>query len=488
MSGQQVQATLDLIKGAARIDLPDDIAKSFSQSTGLVNYDLEAYAKLLYPVLTPMRNIIPRVKGNGGTATNWKQITGVNINNMTAGVSEGQRGGAISDAVADKVAAYKGLGLENYITFEADYAAQGFDDARARAVQSLLNATMIQEERIILGGNNSLALGTTGTPTLAAATTGGTLATATLSVICVALAHRAWRDGSVAAGVPTQITRTNMDGTTDVVKGGHANKSTAASVSVTGPTGSVTATVAVKNGAAAYAWYWGASGSETLGAITSINSVKITANATGTQLASALAANDQSQDSLLFDGLLTQLWTPGSGAYNVSLPTGAAGVGTGFTSDGAGGINELDDALQAFWDNYRLSPDVMWVSGKTLRSASKVAFANGSSPVVIASMNAGGASLSGGTVLKDYLNKITNKLVAFRVHPDLPDGMVVFWSDGVPYPISNVANILQIKTRQEYVQREWPLRTRRYEFGVYADELLQCYFPPAFGVLNNIAV
>lgn len=483
-----VQATLDLIKGASRIELPDDIAKSFSQATGLVNYDLEAYAKLLYPVLTPMRNIIPRVKGNGGTATNWKQITGININNLTAGVSEGQRGGAITDAVADKTAAYKGLGLENFISFEADYAAQGFDDARARAVQSLLNATMIQEERIILGGNNSMALGTTPTPTLAASASGGSLATGTLSVICVALTHRAWRDGSVTSGIPTQVTRTNMDGTTDTIKGGHANKSTNATVSVTGPSGSVTATVAVVNGAAAYAWYWGTAGSEVLGAITSINSVSIKANATGTQTAASLTANDQSQDSLVFDGLLTQIMASGSGAYNMSLATGTPGVGTGFTSDGAGGINELDDALASFWDNYRLSPDVMWVSGKTLRAASKVAFANGNSPVVIASMNAGGASLSGGTVLKDYLNKITNQLVAFRVHPDLPDGMVVFWSNGVPYPISNVANILQIKTRQEYVQREWPLRTRRYEFGVYADELLQCYFPPAFGVLKNIAV
>lgn len=483
-----VQATLDLIKGAARIELPDGIAKSFNQATGLVNYDLEAYAKLLYPVLTPMRNIIPRVKGNGGTATNWKQITGVNINNMTAGVSEGQRGGSITDAVADKTAAYKGIGLENFITFEADLAAQGFDDARARAVQSLLNATMIQEERIILGGNNSMALGTTPTPTLAGSASGGTLANGTLSVICVALAHRAWRDGTVSGGIPTQVTRTNMDGTTDTIKGGHANKSVAATVSITGPTGSATGTVTAVNGAVAYAWFWGAAGSETLGAITTINSVKITANATGTQLASALTANDQSQDTLVFDGLLTQIMASGSGAYNVALATGTAGVGNGFTSDGAGGINEIDDALAWFWDNYRLSPDVMWVSGKTLRSASKVAFANGSSPVVIASMNAGGASLSGGTVLKDYLNKITNKMVDFRVHPDVPDGQIIFWSNGVPYPISNVANILQIKTRQEYVQREWPLRTRRYEFGVYADELLQCYFPPAFGVLKNIAV
>jgi hypothetical protein len=54
--------------------------------------------------------------------------------------------------------------------------------------------------------------------------------------------------------------------------------------------------------------------------------------------------------------------------------------------------------------------------------------------------------------------------------------------------LSGVGNILQIKSRREYYQIEWPLRTRRYEYGVYADELLQNYFPPAFGVLKNIKV
>ena len=34
---------------------------------------------------------------------------------------------------------------------------------------------------------------------------------------------------------------------------------------------------------------------------------------------------------------------------------------------------------------------------------------------------------------------------------------------------------------------EWPLRSRRYEYGVYTDQVLQVYFPPANAVLTNIA-
>lgn len=482
------QQTIDLLKAMQPTQLAEDIAKSFSQATGLVFYDLEPAAKTLYPVLTPLRNIIPRVKANGGTATNWKQITAINTSNMRPGVSEGNRGGVIADAVIDKTAAYRGIGLENAVTFEADYAALNFDDARARASQSLLNSLMIQEEQLILGGNGSLALGTTPTPTLAASASGGSLGTGTLSVICVALSHVAWRYGSVSGGLMTTATRTNADGTTDTVNSGLAQKSANATVSVTGPTGSVTATVTPVNGAVGYAWFWGAAGNETLGAITTINSVAITANATGTQLASALPAADHSRDSLVYDGVMTQLFTSGSGAVINTAATGTPGTGTSFTSDGAGGVNEIDNVLMTFWDNSRLSPDVMWVSARTLRALNALVIGNGGAPLIRFSMDAGGQQINAGTVIGTYLNKVTNTQIAIRVHPDMPDGMVLFWSNTVPYPIANIGNLVQMKMRQDYYQIEWPRRTRKYEFGIYADGLLQMYFPPAFGIMRNYKV
>jgi hypothetical protein len=49
-----------------------------------------------------------------------------------------------------------------------------------------------------------------------------------------------------------------------------------------------------------------------------------------------------------------------------------------------------------------------------------------------------------------------------------------------------VQNVYQMKTRKEYYQIEWPLRTRKYEYGVYADQVLQHYFPPSVGFITNI--
>ena len=69
------------------------------------------------------------------------------------------------------VATYKGIGIETNVDFEAQYAGQNFDDIRALAAQTGLEALMIGEEAMILGGNTSLALGATATPTLAASNT-----------------------------------------------------------------------------------------------------------------------------------------------------------------------------------------------------------------------------------------------------------------------------------------------------------------------------
>jgi hypothetical protein len=483
------QNTLDAIKSAQLNPLSDAITKSYNQALGLVNYDLEPAAKLLFPVLTPLRNRIPRVKGNGGTATNWKAITAINSGQVQAGVSEGKRGGVVTTTKLDYTAAYKGIGLEDDVSFEADYAAEGFDDAKARAVEGLLRATMIQEERLILGGNGAaVALGTTPTPTLVANGSGGSLTAGTLYVACVALTLDGWKRASVSGGVVMTTTRTNADGTTDTVSGGCANKSADATVA-TVANDSVNASVAQVNGAVAYAWYWGtATGTKLLGAITTVNSLVIKAAATGTQNATAITA-DKSQDALVFDGLLYQAFKPGSGAIIQSLATGTPGIGTSFTGTNSS-CNEIDAMLSSFWDNSRLSPTHMFMSAKTNKALALAIAKDGSNSLIRlnAAVNEGALGLVGGVRIGSYIHPFLNNEIKIEVHPDMPDGMVLFYTESVPYPLSGVGNICQIKTRRDYYQIEWPVKTRKYEYGVYVDELLQHYFPPALGVLFNIDV
>lgn len=474
--------------------LPEGLAKAtFSQPgsavSGLNFYDLDTGAKFLVPVLTPLRNTIPRVSGRGGIQANWRAITGINTGGVRVGVSGGNRGGAMAIATTDYTAAYKGIGIEADVDFEATYAAQNFDDVRAQAGLRGLQALMIGEEIAILGGNNSLALGTTPTPTVVASGSGGTLATQTLSVIAVALSLEGVVNGSVVGGIQGQINRTNIDGSSDSFGGGAARKSTGGTASVTGPTGSATASVTAVRGAMGYAWFWGVAGSEVLGAITTINSVAITANAAGTQTAASLAATDYSQNSLLFDGLMTMAANSSYGAYWATQANGTAGVGTPLTSDAAGGIVEIDVALKYFWDTLRLSPQTIWVNSQEALNISKKILAGSSSAAQRFVFNTTQDAIGGGIMVRTYLNRFSmsgGSTIDIKVHPNMPAGTILFDTQQLPYPLSDVSNVRQIRTRQEYYQIEWPLRKRKYEYGVYADEVLQHFFPPSLGVITNI--
>ena len=490
---------LQEIEKAHANPLPGDpLAKStFSESSsptsGLTYYDLETGAKFVYPLLTPLRNEVPRVSGKGGIQANWRAVTGVNTTGLRIGVSGGNRGGVQAVSTQDYSAAYKGIGIETSVDFEAQYAGMGFDDVKAIGAKVGLEACMLGEEILILGGNTSVALGTTPTPSLAPSTSGGSLTAAAspYSVICVALSLDGVVNGSVAGGIQGAITRSNADGSSDTFGGGAAGKSANATASISsGTTGSIAATVAPVTGALGYAWFWGAAGSEVLGAITTINSLVITANATGTQTAASLGGSDNSTNALVFDGLLYQAFKSGSNAYVSYLATGTAGTGSTLTGDGAGGIVEIDAALKNRWDNYRLSPDTMWVSSQVANNLSAKILAGGTNAAQRFVFDSEQGALGGGVMVRTYLNKFSMagpKTLDIRVHPNMPAGTVLMTSRTLPYPLSNIGNVMQIRTRQDYYQIEWPPRARRYESGVYADEVLQHYFPPSMAVISNIA-
>jgi len=496
MSGNPTQETLDLLKQAGKT--PDlELAKAWNQSgsviSGITAYDLEPAAKKLYPVITPLRNAIPRVSGKGGIQANWRGITGINTNGMSAGVGQGNRGGVIVTSTRDYTAAYKGLGLDDYATFESDYAAEGFADIKALTVEGLLRSLMIQEERIILGGNSSTGLSTTPTPTALGSITGGSLGAATYNVYCVALTLDGYLNASLASGVTGLVSRTNADLSVDTYGGGAAGKSAVATGTVaSGSSGSIAASVAAVAGAVAYAWYWGTAGNELIGAITTINSVSITATAAGGQNISAVSGTDYSTNSLVFDGLLAFAANGASnGAYRAVQATGTAGVGTVLTADGTGGVVEIETALKSFWDNYRLSPDTIWVNSQEQKNISaKILTGSGTNSAQRFVFDTNQGQMAGGNLIRSYLNKYAMdgaQEIPIKLHPNMPAGTILFTTNHLTYPLSNVANVLRIVTRRDYYQIEWPQRSRKYEYGVYCDEVLQNYFPPAFGQITNIA-
>lgn len=485
---QITQKTLDMLAQAQNA-----LAKTtFLTTTGLTGFDLEAPAKSLFPALSPLVNSIARAKSRiGDTAVRWKAITAISGYALNPGVAEGKRGGEVSVTLTQPTAAYATLGQEISTSFEAEAASQGFDDARAKAAMALLNSLKIAEEPVLLGGNNSVALGTPGTITNATSTTGGTIAAATYNVIVVALTLEGFLNSSVSAtGVPGVIARTNIDGTTDNIGGGSSQKSAAQSQITTGSTSTITSSVPDVTGAVAYAWYLGTAGNEKIVAIGG-NKMTFTAlPAGGNQNASAITA-DNSQNALEFDGLLTLAMKSGNNGYVKSLD------GATLTADGAAGIVEWDAALKDRYDNYRLSPDNVWIASQEAINVNKKIVNNGGAPLVrfvLDTKNVGGTgtgdinnlTLSGGTAIGSYFNKFTQSMMRVQVHPYMPAGVTLFTTGRLPYTVPDVPEMtFRMMQRRPYYQLEWPLVKRRYEAGVYIEEVLQHYAPFSMALIKN---
>lgn len=490
-----INKVLANIKAAQQTNVQKAFVQSSSAISGITEYDLEQGARLLYPITTILRNMIPRKTGGTGIQANWRTITAVNPGNVAIGLSEGNRGGFMSQTVNDVLAAFRFMGMDNYVTFEADYAAQGFDDVRALAVTELLQSVMEQEERIDLGGNATILLGTTGTVTAAASNTGGHLADATYSVICVALTYDgtqfstnpAPNGGQPVGGlVKLPYTRTNADGTTDNIQGfSGVQSANTGSLTVNGGTGlgSVTASVVPIRGAFGYAWYLGTAGAEKLVSITgSCATVLQYTNSTG-QVATALPATDTSTNALNYNGILTQVAASGSGAYQKDL----AGAPLTTSGSGTGGIAEFDAAIFSFYNNYRLVPDMIIMNGVD-QSNAKNKILTGNTNLAPFFMGGTGGDVGAGAQFTRYRNPIGfgNQNLEVLAHPFMPQGTVLFYSRRVPYPLSNVANIIQKRLRRDYYQIEWPVVTRKYTYGVYFDGVLQMYFLPAYGVITSV--
>jgi hypothetical protein len=495
MNGNTTAETLALVKDALRNGASETMAKAITTSTGLVAYDLQPSAKNLYPAATPIRNVLPRVGGGTGTATNWRQVNAIIGSGWDAmgWVPEGQRSGRMSYNTSTRSASFATIGEEDSVTFEAVSAAMGFEDVQATATMRLLQKMMLKEENAFIGGNGSLQLGTPATPTLSASGSGGTLAAATYSVIVVALTYEGFRNSSLSGGVATAKSITGADGGTFTLNGGSSAPSANATQAVaSGQT--LFASVTPTTGAVGYAWYAGAAGSEKLQAITTINSTSFSAPlATTNQAASAVTVDSSANPGLAYDGLLTSALKASSGAYVNYLATGTAGTGTSLTSSGRGSVNEIDLMLEKMWDLYQVSPTVLYVNSQEQRNITDRVLNASSTPLLRFTTDGQDpfAIIANG-VVEYYYNPFAldgGFKIPVKIHPFVPPGTILGWAENLPaqYQSSNVPNVAEVKTRRDYYRMDWPLKTRAYEFGVYAEEVLAVYAPFAMGVITNIA-
>lgn len=491
---------------------PEDLRKAAGTVTlanNLVAYDLEAPAKNLYPVQTPLRNRIPReTKSSGaGTAAHWKEVSAIKGGSalpFMGWVPEGRRAPRMEITTADRSASYVTFGLESDVTFEAQSAAAGFEDELAASGIRLLQQTMIIEENALLGANCNVALGTTATPTLSASGSNATLPAATYSVRAFALTHEGYLMASITGGIKRLEAVTSMDnrGTYNLCGGSSAAGAAATQAVTLGQT--LFASIPAIKGAVAYAWYVGTAGNEKLEAITTINSAAFSEPLLGTgQPLSDItdptvdrSFNDGSSNgsqAAAFNGLLYAAWKSPLAYYKV-MPTGTAGTGTTLTASGRGTVTEIDEVLRSYWDLYKISPDEIYVSAQELTTIYKLCFVNGSNPFIRFNINPGQSvsEFTAGAIIGTYVNPYSldgGQSIPIRLHPNMAPGTILFWCQDLPahYQSANVPQVAKVQCRRDYYQIPWPIIARTNETGVYVEEVLKVYAPFALATITNIA-
>jgi hypothetical protein len=154
-------------------------------------------------------------------------------------------------------------------------------------------------------------------------------------------------------------------------------------------------------------------------------------------------------------------------------------------------VAEIDADLKYFWDQFRLSPTEILVSSQELMNIkNKVMGGSSGTSIVRFTGDMEGGKAVAGSIVGWYLNMFSmagGNLIPITLHPNMPAGTIYYYTDRLPYKAPGVTNPIEIQTRQEYYQLEWPLKTRRYEYGVYADEVLKSYAPFSLGARSNIA-
>lgn len=494
--------TVELMKSALGNKFSDNNflnKASVTTASGLTYYDLRAPSLLLTPLaLTPLIDRTPRKnKGAGaGVACHWKSILAVTGSGFDAQawVPEGQRTGTLSYAATDVLATYQTLGEEASITFEAEAAAVGFEDETAKLSLIELLKFRRKEEIAVLGGNKTVVLGTPATPTASAGSTGGTIGTATYYVSVVLLTQEGYSNfkGAGSVSIIEQKTVNGADGNTYSVNGGSSAASAAVSQAVTSGQ-KLTVNATYKTGAVAYAWYVGLTGAQTFQGVTTNSTTTFSSLTTSGQALAAITGDHSFNNGsggtnpvTAFDGFMYTAFAAGSNAY-------VSALGTTLTASGSGTVVEIDTALQTMWDTYRVSPTIIWVNSQQLTDIRNKCMQNSTTPLfrINHDASAGPYDLKAGGTITMYFNPYGlngGQGIPVMLHPDLAPGTILLYAEELPsyYASNETPVVAEVLCRRDYYRIDWPLVTRKREYGIYAEECLAVYAPFAMGIITNV--
>ncbi len=464
-------------------DLVKDINLTSPVGTGLVAFDLEAPAKILAPRPTPLRNRWPRIKGIG-TSHRFKVISGFTgsgtggVGNLHPGIQDTTqnnfapsgasnslyyaRGPKISYAGYDVVLPYSQFSVSDEVTWSAQYAGQGYQDIRQLSRTSLLYASMLMEERMLLAGRGTAS----GYAGALAAPTGVSLVDNTLGTGQTAL-----------TGYTTNI---YVYVTSDAGPFGESVVSTVATIAPTAGHNVVLRLTDVPQ-ALGYKVYIATGASQPAnsafylyGRFPNQAANSGGAGGTGIVLQGAIpttGANPPTADTSAYaagyDGLLA--WCMGtSSGYT-------AKINSTFSTSSPG--SEFQTAFASLYNSVKADPDRVLFNGADRKQLSDTLKAGASNNYFLQVTQDQVSGVALGSVAVAIMNEVTGKRVEMEVHPWMPQGVCPILSDTLPIPDTQVSNVWSVINVQDLMGIDWPVTQFAYESSSYWFGSLLCYAP-----------
>lgn len=420
--------------------------------TGLTAYDLEAPAKILVPLHTPLRNSIPREKGVGN-ARKFKRIDSFSnagipggagtilpfFNSLTQTSTWGPTGNLtlarpqkIQYTGSDWTYAYVELGLSDSVDWVAYFESLGFEDLRALSHTALLYSHLMGEERAILYARGATGNGYSG---LVAAPTIGTVTTATTGGTIPATTYYVYLTTNTGAGesLPTTVQSIATTGTTSTI-------TVPITTMPSGSLGNVNVYLGTTTGIT-NAKYQGAYIASTGG------SVVLTAyNAAGT----AATGVDTSFNANGYDGYLTIQSNPALTGYYRNLGTALSATNP---------MGEFDLAFSTMYQNNGADPDEIWVTGATrnqINQNTRSGSNNGAQNGYRTELHTGPDGQIIGTMVTGTQNGNTGKVVGIKTHRFMLPGCALFRSLSLPIENSRVTAPVSMVNVQDYMAVDWP--------------------------------
>lgn len=477
-------------------------------NANFTGYYLEDGAKYVIPLMTPLRNMLPRVSCVGIDTINWRAVTdyfnGSGPSVATAALQQQSTPTSLQYVWVNASNVLKMLSVKDIVTFEAELYGKLFQgDVRATVAARLIPALMQEQEFWYINSGQRL-WAPPPVSNVTTATTGGTIAAATNWIL---------------------VTAVNANGETLAFGGSTA---TAVSIVTTGATSTVTLSINRVPSATSYNIYvgtgatqpansamWLQSATTQFGGASALNDpgglsqgyFTVTATAawatSGTAYSTTVTATNtaivvKSTDTntlnlpLSFDGLQSLIYLNAGAASTVGVKGETPLVRQPNAVSGSLALSDIDTMLENMFLNAHADPEYLFVSVKDHKKLSYLVAQGTNFRVTVGNQDAGLGTLVAGQRVTKYINQTTGRLMDVIMLPYLMQGTIIAGSMTIPFPVTAIDKPpLRIEYNRDMWAVDYPPDQSHYSqwaFAAFTNETMVCQWLGGQGLINGISL